>query len=473
MKQQSSRTEEPHLSNVENPSRPVNSSRNDVFPSSTPDNSSGESATKSSKSLWTNLKFVRLFIAYALATFGDWFDALAIQIMVAYRWGADPLIIALIPVCMAVPGILFGSVAGALADRLHKVRIMILCDGITIALTVGILFAPSPAWLLPLLALRAMMSVFHVPAQQALTRQIVAEEQLFQASSLNGFVNQCAKIAGPLLGAVVLAFFSPQICILINASARLLSGAVLWPLRRLVEKKEAVVTDEHNEENQKEPETFFKQWQQGWKYLRHTHTVRNTIVFGCLGLMSILMVEYQFTTLFREIKPGNESMLGWLGSSVGAGAVFIILLLNRLPRLGYGWGLGGGYFLIGAGIAGLGWVGPDTSTAWIIMLGLCTGLGNGLFMVTMNYLLQKETSPDYVGRVFGIQNSLYSVVLVAAPLAGGAIIRSAGPSPTFQMIGLATLAIGLTGILFQRMLWSLNRRSTSSEKVGSAQQGVS
>ena len=90
------------------------------------------------------------------------------------------------------------------------------------------------------------------------------------------------------------------------------------------------------------------------------------------------------------VKPGNESLLGWLGSSVGAGAVFIILLLNRLPRLGYGWGLGGGYFLIGAGIAALGWVGPDTTTAWIIVLGLCIGLGNGLFMVTMNYLLQKR-----------------------------------------------------------------------------------
>ncbi|WP_426333689.1 MFS transporter [Paenibacillus silvae] len=447
-----------------------NSSRNDFSDSSKPGDSSGEAAAKASKSLWTNLRFVRLFMAYALATFGDWFDTLAVQVMVAYRWGADPLIIALIPVFMAVPGILFGSVAGALADRLHKVKIMLLCDGITVALTVGILLAPSPAWLLPLLALRAMMSVFHVPAQQALTRQIVTEDQLFQASSLNGFVNQCAKIAGPLLGAVVLAFFSPQICILINAFARLLSGAFLWPLRRFSEKKEVGVAIEHDEQNQKGAETFFTQWQQGWKYLRHNRTVRNTIVFGCLGLMSILMIEYQFATLFREIKPGNESMLGWLGSSVGAGAVVIILLLNRFPRIGYGWGLGGGYFLIGAGIASLGLIGPDTSTAWVIVVGLCTGLGNGLFMVTMNYLLQKETSPDYVGRVFGIQNSLFSVVLVAAPLTGGAIIRFAGPSPTFQMIGLATLAIGLGGMLLQRMLWNVGRSTASTDKASAVSQ---
>ncbi|WP_342553289.1 MFS transporter [Paenibacillus sp. FSL R7-0652] len=447
-------------SNLSNAADPPNSSN--------PNNPSGESTVQAPRSLWANLRFVRLFMAYALATFGDWFDALAIQVMVAYRWGADPLIIALIPVCMAVPGILFGSVAGALADRLHKVRIMLLCDGITIALTVGILFAPSPAWLLPLLALRAMMSVFHVPAQQALTRQIVAEEQLFKASSLNGFVNQCAKIAGPLLGAVVLAFFSPQICILINACARLLSGAVLWPLRRLVEKQESAVSSDPAGHDVKESKSLFIQWQQGWKYLRRNHTVRNTIVFGCLGLMSILMIEYQFTTLFREIKPGNESLLGWLGSSVGAGAVLIILLLDRLPRIGYGWGLGGGYFLIGTGIAALGWVGPGTSTAWIVVMGLCTGLGNGLFMVTMNYLLQKETSPDYVGRVFGIQNSLFSVVLVAAPLAGGALIRLAGPSPTFQMIGMVTLAIGLGGILLQHMLWTVPSSSASKANPESA-----
>ncbi|UPK43718.1 MFS transporter [Paenibacillus pabuli] len=416
-------------------------------------NSSSVSSNGSSKSLWTNIRFMRMFIAYALATFGDWFDALAIQVMVAYRWGADPLIIALIPVCMAVPGIVLGSVAGALADRLHKVKIMMLCDVITVLLTIGILFAPSAAWLLPLLALRAMMGVFHVPAQQALTRQVVAEEHLFQASSLNGFVNQCSKVAGPLLGAAIVAIFSPQVCILINACTRLLSGAVLWPLRGLNEKSEPSASNGNTLEAPNTEETLFTQWQKGWRFIQSSRTLLSTILFGCFGLMAILMIDYQFTTLFREIKPGNEALIGWLGSSAGAGAVVIILLLNRLPRIGYGWGLGGGYMLIGAGIAALGWVGPHTSEIWVIIWGLFIGLGNGLFMVTLNYLLQKETPPAYVGRVFGIQNSLSSVVLVVAPLAGGALIRSVGPSPTFQYIGMATLTIGLAGIILQRILW--------------------
>ncbi|MFC9710887.1 MFS transporter [Paenibacillus sp. NPDC056933] len=413
------------------------------------------SSNGSSKSLWTNNRFMRMFIAYALATFGDWFDALAIQVMVAYRWGADPLIIALIPVCMAVPGIVLGSVAGALADRLHKVKIMMICDVVTVLLTIAVLFAPSAAWLLPLLALRAMMGVFHVPAQQALTRQVVPEEHLFQASSLNGFVSQCSKVAGPLLGAVTLAVFSPQVCILINACTRLLSGAVLWPLRRLTEKKEPSesFTLEGSPLGAESKEPLFTQWQKGWRFILSSRTLLSTILFGCVGLMAILMIDYQFTTLFREIKPGNEALIGWMGSSAGAGAVVIILLLNRLPRIGYGWGLGGGYLLIGVGIAALGWIGPQTSEIWVIIWGLCIGLGNGLFMVTLNYLLQKETPPAYVGRVFGIQNSLSSVVLVVAPLAGGALIRATGASLTFQYIGMATLTIGLAGIILQRILW--------------------
>ncbi|MGD0034007.1 MFS transporter [Paenibacillus illinoisensis] len=407
-------------------------------------------------SLWTNFRFMRMFIAYALATFGDWFDALAIQILVAYRWGADPLIIALIPVCMAVPGILLGSVAGTLADRLHKVKIMLLCDVITVVLTVAILFAPSAAWLLPLLALRAMMGVFHIPAQQALTRQVVAEEHLFQASSLNGFVGQCSKVAGPLLGAVILAVFSPQICIVINACTRLISGLVLWPLRRLTEKPEHSIGNEtQDQQDQVETESVLTQWTKGWSFIRNSRAILCTLLFGCLGLMAILMIDYQFVTLFRSIKPGNETLIGWLGSSAGAGAVIMILLLNRLPRVSYGWGLGGGFVLIGAGIAALGWVVPLTPDVWIIVWGLCIGLGNGLSMVTLNYLLQKETPPAYVGRVFGIQNSMSSVVLVVAPLAGGALIHIMGPDLTFQFIGIATLAIGVAGIVLQRVLWEI------------------
>jgi hypothetical protein len=46
-------------------------------------------------------------------------------------------------------------------------------------------------------------------------------------------------------------------------------------------------------------------------------------------------------------------------------------------------------------------------------------------------------------------------VLVVAPLAGGALIHIMGPDLTFQFIGIATLAIGVAGIVLQRVLWGI------------------
>ncbi|WMT40152.1 MFS transporter [Paenibacillus sp. D2_2] len=156
--------------------------------------------TRPQISVWRNRIFTKMYMAYAISSFGDWFDAFAIEILVAFRWRADPMMIALIPVMIALPGILFGSFAGVIADRWKKVKLMMLADLAETLLTISLLFAPGMYWLLPLLALRATMGVFRVPAHQALTHQVVREDQLLKATSYNGLVNQFSKIVGPLLG---------------------------------------------------------------------------------------------------------------------------------------------------------------------------------------------------------------------------------------------------------------------------------
>ena len=94
-------------------------------------------------SVWRNRIFTKMYSAYAISSFGDWFDAFAIEILVAFRWRADPLMIALIPVMIALPGILFGSFAGVIADRWKKVNLMMLADAAETLLTIALLFAPG------------------------------------------------------------------------------------------------------------------------------------------------------------------------------------------------------------------------------------------------------------------------------------------------------------------------------------------
>ncbi|MCM3785466.1 MFS transporter [Neobacillus mesonae] len=419
-------------------------------------------------SLFKNKIFMRIFNAYAIASFGDWFDAIAIQVLMVYRWGVTPMTLALVPVAMALPGLLLGSLAGTMADRLPKVRVMMLCDLLTAVLTLFLLIAPSIYWIIPILMLRSAVSTFIMPAQQAMTRQLVQEEQLLQATSLNGLVNQFSKIAGPLLGGVILAIFTPQVCIWIGAAGRVISAALLWTVRHTSDharSKESVFGTEAalgagragkaGKEQDIPGASVWQEWKEGWKYLMQNRILLHTMIYSVFGLFALLMIDYQFTLLLHAIAPNNESMLGILVAAIGAGAVVVLLAVNRRGHVGYRYGLGLGCAGIGLGIAGLGLV-PSGGSLWIITgFALIIGLGNGLYMVTNQTIMQKESRKDMVGRVFGISNTLMSIVLITAPLAGGALIQLTGVGNAFFWIGFILGMIGLTGVMFGKRWWSV------------------
>lgn len=454
--------------------------------------------------LLRNRSFRLLFSAHALASLGEWFDAIAIQVLVVYRWGADPMMIALIPVVMALPGLLLSSLAGTLADRLPQARLMMLSDVAAACLTLAVLFAPGIAWLLPLLALRACASVFQLPAQQGLTRVIVPSDQLLQAASWNGLVGQGSKVAGPLLGAMLLVVLSPQLCIGLNAVARLCSAALLWPLRGLSSKQVIASSDmmtsgegrgqgyeqpfgegtcieeqgqsaplqaaiDADEATGQDGVGFLAQWREGWAYIVRTKRLLHTLIFGLFGIMAILMIDYQFATLLRTIYPGDESLVGWLISAIGIGAVAVIMVLNQMKHIGAGWGLGGGYMCIGGAIAVLG-VLPPGSPIWLLLVaGVLIGLGNGLYMVTQNYILQSETPAHLVGRIFGIQNTLLGAVMIGAPLAGGMLIQMTGPGLSFLAIGSVVGLLGVSGMLLQSIIWGHEPKTDAGRYVESGE----
>lgn len=413
-------------------------------------------------SLLHNKVYVRIYTAYAMSTFGDWFDALAIQVLVGYRWQASPLMLALIPVSLALPGILLGSVAGVAADRLNNLRLMRICDLFTAILTVLVLFAPNMAWLLPLLMLRAAISTMNVPAQASLTRSIVHEDQLLQATSLNGFVNQGSKIAGPLIGGFALTLLTPQWCILLNSIMRLCSFLLLLTIKPI-----QPVNEDREVDVQTEQIPIRTMWKEGWSFMLRSKLLLNTMLYGLIGTLAIQVIDFQFTSLFRLISPNNESLLGWMVAASGAGAVAAIMVMNKTNgEKGYGWRMGSGGVLIGIAIGGLGMLQPGGSIIPVLLLGVVLGIGNGVFIITFNYCLQKETPPHMTGRIFGIQNTLHSVLMIGAPLLGGILVQGSGPARIFLIFGTVIALVGVGGILLNRVCWPERKEVVSGETMG-------
>jgi len=199
---------------------------------------------------------------------------------------------------------------------------------------------------------------------------------------------------------------------------------------------------------------FWQAWQEGWRVVLQSRILSISFSFSFVGLLFIQMIDVQFTTWFRDIAPNRPDIIGWLFASSGLGAVMMILFLNRFEKArGYGWMLGGSLFCVGIGFSGVGLLDSGFGLWQPILYGLIVGFGVGLYTIGFQYIIHKHTTPDNIGRVSGISNSMASMCVVLAPLMGGLLVQNLGAGTIFIGIGLICILVGIVGILFQNFFW--------------------
>ena len=401
-------------------------------------------------SIWQNRAYLILFSSYTISTFGKFFDMLAVMLMFSYVWQAEPWLISLIPVVYAIPHALFSQAAGVFIDKGKKVKIILLADLLSAIFTIILVFTTSPWWMLAVIFIRSTFTVVHFPAQQALVKQIVHPDLIMKAVTLNGTVNQLSKIIGPFLGATIAAAFSPRISFIVYAVLLLLSIGVLFFLRSIdMESQKS-----SQEDKQDEQESFWESFRNAWRLMFQSKLLVVSTAFTLLAFLAIQLVDAQFAVLTRELFPNNPAVFGWLVSMVGLGALMILLYLNRLRAIKrYGLFLGSSVFLIGIGLLVMGVLQLYTETWMLLAAAFVIGIGAGIFSVVFSYILQVESPEGKIGQMSGMYNSLTGFVLVLAPIAGGFLVQMFGVFRIFQVIGAVTLVIGISGLLFQRVLW--------------------
>lgn len=424
----------------------------------------GKTVEQPGASIWQNKIYMRLFASYSVSMLGHWFDMVAIMILFGYVWQAEPMLIALIPVALALPQALLGQFSGVIADRFDKVKLMMVADFLTAGLTFILLLAPNPWIALVILSLRAVVNVIHYPAQQGLIKQVVEENLILKAVTLNGIVNQLGKIMGPVIGGGIAGLFSPQLCIFINGVAFILSALILLTI--IVQNKMAATNNDSTEQAEIKP--FWAAWKDGWGIVLKSRILVVSFSLSILGMIGIQMVDIQFPVLMRLLYPENPEIVGWLMGASGFGALLVFTIINRLEKLsGFGWILGGSALLIGIGFGGAGYLPEGTQLIVPILIGVIIGIGAGLFMIGSQYIMQTYTTKDNIGRVSGIFNSLLSITIIISPLLGGLLVQTAGIREAYQYLGCGLLVIGGLAIVFQKWLWK--EKSDHSSELESVQ----
>ncbi|MDQ0826997.1 MFS family permease [Arthrobacter sp. B2I5] len=306
-----------------------------------------------------------------------------------------------------LPMLLFGPYGGVLADRYRK-RIILMWTQLAMAFTglaIGLLVVTGTAqlWHAYVAAFcLGVASAVDAPARQAFVSELVGQENISNAVALNSASFNTARLTGPAIAGVLIAWVGTGPVFLLNAAS---FAAVLVSLFRIRVSQPA--TPAKGDRNK-------HQVAEGVRYVRRRPDLMLIMVLvgilGAFGMNFPVINSLMATTEFRM----GPSEFGLLGSIMAVGTLAGALLAARRsrPRLRFllGGALGLGIFTI------LGSVAPSFWVYAIILIPV--GLASITFLNSCNTSIQLSVEPEFRGRVL----ALYLAILQGGTALGSPLV---------------------------------------------------
>ncbi|MFC5829246.1 MFS transporter [Nonomuraea insulae] len=180
-----------------------------------------------------NRDFRRLLASGLISQTGDWAIGTGLAFHV-YQLTGSTLSTAIMLLVSRLPDVVLGPVAGVLADRWDRRRLLVVTD---LLLALGLLplllvREPAQVWIVYAVALwTGVLSTVLFPAQKALVPQLVTESQLVRANALHGQSGQVARLLGAMAGGVAVGAGGLAAVVWIDVASFLVSALLLASLR--------------------------------------------------------------------------------------------------------------------------------------------------------------------------------------------------------------------------------------------------
>ncbi len=181
------------------------------------------------KNVLINRNFILLWIGRLVSQVGDKFYGIALAWWVLQKT-KSPVIMGMLMVTSALPGLLIAPLAGAYIDRWYRKPVIIVADVIrglfvlTIAF-LSVMYRLEVWHVFVTAAIISLGSIFYDPTIQAILPQIVSKEQLPKANSYSQIIGGVSTVLGPVLGAVSVSLFSYAVVFSFNGLSYLVSAA--------------------------------------------------------------------------------------------------------------------------------------------------------------------------------------------------------------------------------------------------------
>lgn len=401
-------------------------------------------AGPSYRSALRNRDFRMLSGALTQSAMGDWAYNVALIVYI-YEQTHSAAWVAAGTLGRMIPGFCISPYAGVIAERFERIRLMITADGLRFCLMVILAIAmatDSPAWLaITIAGTSAVIGSVYMPATNAMTPQLLGEEDLAAGNALLEVINNVAIIAGPAVGAIVLALGEPAVVVALDSVTFLISMALLSRV-----KARSVPTDVTSEGGP------FKQMTVGFKAIASSTTAMLLVGFTIATTMLYGVDTVLFVFLSQNKLGTGAEGYGYLLVGLGVGGVLAATFVNRLaalPRLSVVLSLG--MVAYAAPTLLLVWVhAPAGAFAIEVVRGVATLIVDVLAMTA----LQRSLAPEMVSRVFGVFWALVIGGLSLGAFVAPFILNSFGLNTT---LWLDALVIPAAVVLVFPKLASLDR----------------
>ena len=192
------------------------------------------------KLISSNRDFAKLWAAQLVSLLGDWFSTIVISaLIVTYTEGSgyQGLAVSAFLIARLVPPLLMRPLAGVLADRFDRKRLLIASDILRALAVLGLLFATQSPDYLPLIyvfvIIQFLVSSIFEPARNAILPSILYRHQLVIGNTLSSVTWSAMLAIGAITGGLVAELLGTQAALLIDAMtfvvSALLVAAVVIP----------------------------------------------------------------------------------------------------------------------------------------------------------------------------------------------------------------------------------------------------
>jgi MFS family permease len=394
-----------------------------------------------------NPAFRRLYGAQLVSFAGDWFATVALLGLVLEV--SDSSAVASLVLVLQTGGFALASpLAGFLADRFDRRRLLVGADLVRVPVALAFLLAgdPSTLWIaFAAVALLAVGAAVFEPTSSAALPNLVEREDLGQANVLIGSAWGTMLAVGAALGGIVAATLGRDAAFIINAASFGLSALLIIGIRRPFQEAREVAEGELPHRH----EPMLTAIGGAIAFARRSRLVSAYLLskttFG-VGTGVILMLAVFGRDVFRA----GDAGIGLLFAARGLGALigpFLARSVITMDDRGLLRGISFSFAVVVVCYA----LFPVAPTIWLAaLLTFGAHLGGGSQWTLSTFGLQRSTPDRIRGRIFSFDYGLVTLTIALSTLLAGFVAEILPPHyAVWTMVSLIAVA-GSAWVVFAR-----------------------